>query len=217
MSRWQFAPSYGGSLVNVWQVLVLLFLATACQSKEKEFVEQWAKGCSAGDLARCADLGETYLKGVGAPRDPNKAIEILRKACKEDGAHACAVLAQAYATGDGVAQDPTQASVLRGKACEDGDEEACVQACDNSKEAVRCLRVAVLSVKGAKDLKRAATYYRKACDLGHPLGCREVGGMYRDGVGVPKDADRAGELLNKADALLRTACAGAPRPDYCDL
>jgi TPR repeat protein len=200
----------------VWWLGALL-VAVACQSQEKEFVEEWNKACSAGDLARCADLGETYLKGVGAPRNPNKGVEILRRACNAEGAHACAVLAQAYAKGDGVPQDTNQANTLLGKACEDGDEEACVQACDTSKEAVRCLRVGLLSAKGAKDLRRAATYYRKACDLGHPLGCRELGIMHRDGFGVAKDADIAGQMLKKADELMRTACAGATKPDYCDM
>jgi TPR repeat protein len=189
----------------------------ACQSKEKEFVDVWSKACSAGDLARCADLGETYLRGIGAPRDPNKGIEILKKACNQDGAHACAVLAQAYAQGDGVTKDMNQANTLMGRACEDGDEEACVQACDKLREAVRCLRVGVLSAKGAKDPRRAATYYRKACELGHPLGCREAGIMYQAGVGVPKDTDLAGQMLKKADELMRTACAGATKPEFCGL
>jgi TPR repeat protein len=216
MNRGREATWRGGAKLGAG-VFGALVLAVGCQSQEKEFVGEWNKACSAGDLARCADLGETYLKGIGAPKDPNKGIEILRKACNQDGAHACAVLAQAYAEGDGVAKDPSQATALLGRACEDGDEEACVAGCDVSKEAVRCLRVGLLSAKGAKDPRRAATYYRKACDLGHPLGCRELGIMYRDGVSVPKDVDRAGELLKKADDLMRTACAGATKPEYCDL
>jgi TPR repeat protein len=216
MNRWRLATRSGGLSASAC-LLGALFGLVGCPSEEKGFVEDWNKACSAGDLARCADLGETYLKGVGAPRDPNKGIEILRAACNKDGAHACAVLAQAYTNGDGIAKDVNMASALLGRACEDGDEEACVQACDQSKEAIRCLRVGVLAAKGAKDPRRAAAYYRKACDLGHPLGCRELGIMYRDGVTVPKDVDQAGALLKKSDELMRTACAGTPKPDYCDL
>jgi len=216
MNRWRKATCRGGANLAAW-LFGALVITAGCQSGEKEFVADWNKACSAGDLARCADLGEVYLKGIDAPKDPAKGVEILRKACNQDGAHACAVLSQAYAEGIGVAKDPSQATSLLGRACEDGDEEACVQGCDKSKEAVRCLRVGLLSAKGAKDPNRAANYYRKSCELGHPLGCRELGIMYRDGVSVPKDVDRAGELLKKADDLMRTACAGATKPDYCDL
>jgi TPR repeat protein len=194
-----------------------LFAAVGCQSKEKDLVDELSKACSAGDLARCGELGEAYLKGLGTTRDANKGIEILRKACIADGAVACAMLSQAYAHGDGVTKDTNQAVALMGKACESGNEEACLQGCEVSKEALRCLRVGVLSAKGAKDLKRAAVYYRKACELGHPLGCREAGFMYQDGNGVAKDPGQAGELLKRADALMRTACAGPQKPDYCDL
>jgi TPR repeat protein len=216
MNRWRSATGRSGKSLGAWLFGAVLVLS-GCPSEEKEFVGEWNKACTAGDLARCADLGETYMKGVGAPRDVNKGVEILRTACNKDGAHACAVLAQAYLQGEGVAADPTQANMLLGRACEDGDEQACVQACDSSKEAVRCLRVGLLSAKGAKDPRRAATYYGKACDLGHPLGCRELGIMYRDGVSVPKDVDKAGALLKKADELMRTACAGPTKPEYCDL
>jgi TPR repeat protein len=192
-------------------------VAPACQDKEKEYIDGLNKACSAGELDRCADLGESYLRGMGVQRDTNKGVEVLRKACNLDGAKACSILSQAYSLGEGVAKDITQANQLQGKACEDGDEESCVQACDKLREAVRCLRVGVLSAKGAKDPRRAATYYRKACELGHPLGCREAGIMYQQGMGVPQDTDLAGKMLKKADELMRTACAGPTKPEFCGL
>ena len=188
-----------------------------CESKEQRLAGEWQEGCTAGDLDKCANLGESYARGIGVTQDLAKAASFYVDACNRGGARACQLLGEAHAVGAGVPKDTAQASLFLGKACEAGEEEACVRACETLNDPVRCLRVAVLSAKGAKDPKRAAAYFRKACDNGHPLGCRELGTMYRDGVGVNKDTDRATEFLRRADELIRTACAGAAKPDYCDM
>jgi TPR repeat protein len=188
-----------------------------CESKEQRLVTEWQEGCTAGDLDKCANLAESYAKGSGVTADPGKAATILRDTCNKNGGRGCLLLGDAYMNGVGVTKDTTQALSFYGRACEEGEEEGCVRACDTLSDAVRCLRVGVLSSKGAKDPKRAAVYFHKACDNGHPLGCKELGAMYRDGNGVKQDADLATEFLRRADALLRTACTGASKPDYCDL
>jgi len=193
------------------------FAALGCESKEQRLFHEWQEGCTAGDLDKCANLGESYAKGIGVAQDPAKGATVLRDACDRSGARGCLLLGEAYMAGAGVAKDLAQASASFGKACEEGEEEGCVRACDALNDPVRCLRVAVLSSKGAKDPIRAATYFRKACDNGHPLGCKELGMMYRDGIGLTKDADRASEFLKRSDELLRTACSGATKPDYCDM
>ncbi len=194
-----------------------LLASVACQSKNERLVDEWQEGCSSGDLDKCANLGEAYAKGIGTSQNATRATTTYRDACSRGGVRACMLLGEAYALGSGVAKDTVQASTYLGKACDEGEEDACVRACDLLNDPVRCLRVGVLSSKGAKDLQRAAAFYRKACDYGHPLGCREIATMYRDGVGVPRDPDRAGELFRRADQLLRTACGGASKPEYCDM
>ena len=203
-------------------VCAILFMSAAlslagCESKEQRLVTEWQEGCTGGDLDKCANLAESYARGSGVPADPAKAATILRDACNRGGARGCLLLGDAYMNGMGVTKDTAQALSFFGRACEEGEEEGCVRACDTLNDSVRCLRVGVLSSKGAKDPKRAAAYFRKACDNGHPLGCKELGSMYRDGVGVNRDADRATEFLKRADELLRTACSGSSKPDYCDL
>jgi TPR repeat protein len=192
-------------------------LAAGCESKEQRLFNEWQEGCTAGDLDKCANLGESYLKGSGVAQDQTKAITVFRDACNRGGAHACLLIGDAYASGNGVTKDLTRANEFLGKACEEGEEEGCVRACDALNDAVRCLRVGVLSAKGAKDPKRAATYFRKACENSHPLGCRELGMMYRDGIGIERDTDRATQFLKRGDELLRTSCSGATKPDYCDM
>ena len=204
----------GLSIVMIFSAAVLV---AGCESKEQRLFSEWQEGCTAGDLDKCANLGESYAKGLGVAEDPAKAASIYKDACNREGSRACLLLGDAYVSGAGVAKDPTQASTFLGKACDEGEEEGCVHACDMLSDPVRCLRVGVLSSKGAKDPNRAATYFRKACDNGHPLGCKELGTMYRDGVGVNKDVERATAFLKRADELLRTACGGDTKPDYCDM
>jgi TPR repeat protein len=206
-----------GSGVCAIMITAAALAVAGCESKEQRLVTEWQEGCTAGDLDKCANLAESYAKGSGVAQDPAKAATILRDACSRNGSRGCLLLGDAYMNGTGVTKDASQALNFYGRACEEGDEEGCVRACDALNDAVRCLRVGVLSAKGAKDPKRAAVYFHKACDNGHPLGCRELGTMYRDGVGVKQDADLATEFLRRADGLLRTACSGAAKPDYCDL
>ncbi len=81
---------------------------------------------------------------------------------------------------------------------------------------MRCLRTGLLAGKGGADLQRAVAYYKKACEKGHPLGCREAGFILRDGVGVTRDADKAGEMFRRADAIIKSSCVGTSKPDFCE-
>jgi TPR repeat protein len=208
------ATTRGFGIVMIFSAAVL---AGGCETKEQRLFNEWQEGCTAGDLDKCANLGESYANGLGVVQDSVKAATIYRDACSRGGARGCLLLGNAYASGTGVPKDVTQANEFLGKACDSGEEEGCVRACDVLNDAVRCLRVGVLSSKGAKDPKRAATYFRKACENNHPLGCRELGMMYRDGVGIEKDIDRATQFLKRGDELLRTACSGDSKPEYCDM
>ena len=127
-------------------VLSCLAMAVAgCESKEERLFNEWQEGCTAGDLDKCANLAESYAKGSGVAADPTKAATVLRDSCNRGGARGCLLLGDAYLNGVGVAKDTTQALSFFGRGCEEGEEEACVRACDALNDAVRCLRVAVLS------------------------------------------------------------------------
>jgi len=191
--------------------------AAGCESKDRRLVGEWERSCAAGDLDDCAAVGEAYVKGSGVPKDTARGVATLSDGCKRGGARACLVLGDAQATGADLPRDETQARAYLGKACDEGVQEGCVRSCDLYGDATRCLHVAVLAAQGGKDLQRAGAYYRKACEHGHPLACREVGRLYRDGIGVNRDPALAATYANKADELLKSACAAATKPDYCDL
>jgi TPR repeat protein len=194
-----------------------LALFCACDTKEQRLINEASASCTDGELAACAVLGEYYAQGLAAPADDAKAAATYQKACDRGGRRACMLLGNAYIAGKGVPKEPGRGGSLLAQACEAGEQDACRDACDNLGDAPRCLRVGVLSATGGKDPHRAAAYYEKACDRGHPLGCKELSLMYRDGAGVEKNADRAAELWKRADSLMQSACAGPARPEYCEL
>jgi uncharacterized protein len=49
-----------------------------------------------------------------------------------------------------------------------------------------------------RDLKRAASLYQKACDLGAMPDCLRVAEMYEGGLGVRKDPARVARLYARA-------------------
>jgi hypothetical protein len=52
-----------------------------------------------------------------------------------------------------------------------------------------------------RDPAKAAEAFQRSCDLGTPIGCRNLAGMYRKGQGVPKSEARAAELDERREAL----------------
>ncbi len=180
-------------------------------------MREWEEACAKGDLGLCAEVGESYAKGIGVAQDYAKAANVYREACERDGARACMLLGLAHLSGQGVSKDEAQASQFLGKSCDLGDKNGCAHACDDVGDAIRCLRVGLLAGRGGTDLPRAVAYYRKACDRGHPLGCREAAIILGNGVGATnKDTDRAAELYKKADEMTKVACSRTKKPDFCE-
>jgi uncharacterized protein len=61
--------------------------------------------------------------------------------------------------------------------------------------------------KRTPDLGRAASYYRKACDLGNPTACDNLGSMHSKGDAVPRNAELAFTLFSKGcEAEYPVAC-----------
>ena len=49
-----------------------------------------------------------------------------------------------------------------------------------------------------KEYDKAFESFKKACDGGNMRGCRSLGVMYDNGIGVEKDFSKAAELFKKA-------------------
>jgi TPR repeat protein len=210
MDRWHLGMALGA-------LSVLVLGALGCEGRDARLAREWQQGCAKGDLSACAEFGEACQTGIGVPKDAARGARVFEEACAAGGVRACTLLGLSYLKGNGVPKNAARADDLFGKACDAGDGGACVHGCDDTGDAMRCLRVAVLSQNGGMDLQRASAYFGKACDRGHPLGCRELAKMFEIGSGVPKDAARAAGLSAKAKAAMKTACGGPNKPDYCEL
>jgi len=82
--------------------------------------------------------------------------------------------------------------------CTGGDVASCVHWADR------------LRGRGEAHYPAVVELYRSACERGHPAACSQLGLMYQDGLGVPKDPARALALYKEAcDARVPRACSRA--------
>ncbi|HET9960521.1 MAG TPA: tetratricopeptide repeat protein, partial [Polyangiaceae bacterium] len=51
-----------------------------------------------------------------------------------------------------------------------------------------------------REATRAAHLFHAACEAGHPLGCNDLGVLYRDGIGLQQDPVRAARYFEQACA-----------------
>lgn len=113
------------------------------------------------------------------------------KQCERRDARSCTRLADMYFHGKVVPMDRRQAASIYDRACELGDLLAC-----NTRAAFHY---------GDRDYGRALGLYKQACDGGEESACANLGTMYKEGRGVPKDEARAATLY-------RLACDGGNPP-----
>lgn len=144
------------------------------------------KGCDEDQTEDCVSLATMYLKGEGAPKEQERAIDIFRRSCEKGSARACMRLGDVYH--EGILSDETEEAICYRKACEAGANTGCVSA---GKAFVEGKGVMVDAVFGALLLSRA-------CERGNMWGCFELAHLYERGEGVKKSGERAKELYLKA-------------------
>ena len=194
------------------------------EKTEKDELSPSNCGTAAGGWANCFELGESYRKGDGVPRDHTRAAEFYEPACDGGEALGCNNLGVMYDRGEGVTQDQTRAAELYYRACEAEAAMGCYnlavsydlgegvnedkaraaelygRACDGG-EAEGCQNLGFLYSRGAGvglDKGRAAEFYRRACEGGSTLSCYNLAVMYANGEGVAEDKARAAELYTQA-------------------
>ena len=149
-----------------------------------------AKTCSRG---KC-EIAGFYNSGIlGAPKDYNKALELLHSSAKDGYAGAMQVLAGIYADGNGVKADAKESEAWYMKADENGSSTALYELAD------RLERGNGLPV----DLKKAATLYAMAAKRGDMDSAASLGNCYAFGNGVKRDYTKAREWLEIAAAADR--------------
>lgn len=92
-------------------------------AKSYEYLE---KSCRLGSGDGCAVLASTYLNGKqGAPKKPEKAVEMATIGCEYNNALSCMVLATAETQGLGISKDINKANRHFDKACQIDKEIVC--------------------------------------------------------------------------------------------
>ncbi len=195
--------------------------------------------CDAADYDSCGVLADAYDRGTGVEQDRPKAAALLKRACGGGVIQGCTRLATVQIEGRGVQKNIEAGFVLLRGACDGGDPYACARlavavergeiapgtgavsdafilwrdACYD--EPRFCDDFANISLSGdanRTDMTEVAGLFAEACEVGEGRGCRAVGQMYRDGVGVPRDADRARNWFERGCGLgERGSCADRRR------
>lgn len=149
--------------------------------------EHHVQRCAAGANAYCGDSLRTALRRAPPSKfkpAPDRAAR-LEAGCLEGAAGACAIV--------------TDGKIVQAIA----SEKVLVMGCDLAV-AASCVKLAERA-EAAGDRTTQLRFLERGCPVATPQGglsisaaaCRLAGLMYRDGVGVEKDLDRAAMLLQK--------------------
>lgn len=194
------------------------------------------RACEAPMGATCNDWGLAHAEGWGMPRDMPQAALLFYQACAAHEASGCASYAELMQTGEGgVPVNPRNAVEMFSKACTQGSFRACHgvgmallegrgiakqaaeaapylhYACDY-KFAPACDALAGLfdSGQAGTNLAEAVRLSAFSCEQGIATGCLRLSNYYDRGLGVGRDAERAGELRERACRLgTSSACPEA--------
>jgi TPR repeat protein len=140
---------------------------------------EWCrKAADAGDGRGLGMLGVAYLQGLGVEKDDARARDYLEKgAAKKDG-YSFFWLAS-------MEKKPASAHALYERAGEHGYAPAYTRLGDLHR---------------AKDAAKAFAYYHRAAEASDPVGQRQLGLCFLEGVGVKADSVRARTWLRRAAA-----------------
>ena len=161
-------------------------------------------------------LGYLYYAGLGVHQDHNQALFLFRRAAKLRNAPAAYFLGEAYEKGNGVAKDKVAAFAWYREAGEYGDARAdesvknleakmsAAQINEVKKQVDDRIAAEAGALEDADQQYRlgymydndhfyadAMKWYRKAAEQGLVEAYLNIGSMYSDGNGVPKDYAQA--------------------------
>lgn len=194
------------------------------------------RACEARVGTTCNDWGLAHAQGWGMPRDVRRAAMLFRHACSAHEISGCASYAELMQTGEGgVPIDFADAVKLFSQACTQGSFRACHgvgmallegrgvpkqsaaaapyldYACEY-KFAPACDALAGLLESGeaGTNLAKAVRLSEFSCQQGIGTACLRLSTYYERGVGVGRDAHRAGELRQRACRLGTTSACDVP-------
>lgn len=154
----------------------------------------WSLNALAGDLE----------DGIAAfeNRDFNTAVRLIEPLAEQGNVEAEYFMGTFYMYGHGVAMDPPQADMWFKRAFGHWETQA------HAGDPAAMVEIAMMLTAGLgiqRDDKAAVQWLRKASDLNYPDAWAELGELYVEGAGVPRDLQQGKTLLERA------AAAGSPR------
>jgi TPR repeat protein len=127
------------------------------------------------------EIGGFYEKGIGVPRDIQKAVYWYEKAAAQGYPPAQYNLSLKLSAGEGVKRDAVRSTAWLRRAAEGGMAQA------EYNLGVRY----IYGVGVKKDLREASTWFRKSADHGFPLAMFNLATSYLRGEGVNRDLVQA--------------------------
>lgn len=156
-------------------------------AKDDAQATQWyLKAAEQGNAGAQNRLGMTYIYGrKSTPDNIAAGLSWFEKAAYQGNVDAQRALGELHEFGDfGIPRDHAQSVAWFRKAAKQGDERS-------------MLRLIGFST-GRGDYAEAAIWSRKMAELGHSSGQYNLGVMYAEGLGVPRDRAQALAWLQKA-------------------
>ncbi len=159
----------------------------------------------AGDVSAFEPTARLYEDGRGVERDWSRAFELRRRGAKAGDANAQTGLARAFRFGLGVAPNVQAAFDWGVKALEQG-------AFDERPAALGLVGEILFDGEGVveRDRDRAFSFFWEARTGDDATALEGLAVCYRDGIGVPQDAEAERDWLERAfEAALRKAELGS--------
>lgn len=182
----------------------LLFSEDPSQAVTRELIKQIGLSqqvlaqAKAGDVAAQLAVAMRLRQGLGAPRDPARAITWYKKAAKLGNVEARYQLGRMYDAGEGVAPEPRKAL------------EWYRLAARLSGHADAAFRIGNLYFTGrgvTNDYGQAFDWFGRAADRGHAVAQHYMGAMYADGWGTERDLIEAFKWYSLASPQAKTVLA----------
>lgn len=116
----------------------------------KQAMETLQQACRQKDFKACGHLGGLHLQ----QKNTSFAVPLLKQSCQSGASAGCYWLGKYHSS-------PKKSIPLYQKACDGYSSQACIELAKHSEK--------------NKHSKKAATYYKQACFIGHPLACFTIG------------------------------------------
>lgn len=175
----------------------MLLIGDNLRTREPETAAHWfAAASEKGDLTGMVQYGLMLKRGLGIPRDLEKAFTLFQTANEKGDVNAKLEVATCYLNGQGVGVDEKKAAAMLKEVADSGDTRA--------MDLLGYCYDHALGVP--KDYKAAFELYKKAADKGALEAMGNLGIHYMTGQGTPANPKKAAELFEKGAKANNPLC-----------